>query len=100
MALSPGDCKVILSVRSANRISDGFLRLAARLRAIPYQIGSRRCIHLRRRHGLDGLRSELGEDRPQRADARRERVTVALYFPVDPLTAYNRAAEPDGEKHQ
>ena len=32
-----------------------------------------------RRQGLaGGLRSELGEDAPQRADARRERVTVVF----------------------
>ena len=33
----------------------------------------------RRRQGLaDGLRPELGEDRPQSADARRERVGVVF----------------------
>ena len=36
-------------------------------------------IHLRRRQGLaNRLRPELGEYAPQRADARRERVTVFL----------------------
>jgi hypothetical protein len=36
-------------------------------------------IHLRRRQGLaDRLGSEFGANRPQRVDARRERVSVAL----------------------
>src|SRR5271165_7399426 len=41
--------------------------------------GSRWCIDLPRRQGLaHRLRPELVEDRPQRADARRERVTIVL----------------------
>jgi len=36
-------------------------------------------VHRRRREGLaDRLRSDLCENAPQRADARRERVAVAL----------------------
>src|SRR5260370_40696086 len=45
--------------------------------------GSRRRVHLRRRQGLaNRLRPELWEDRPQRADARRERVAVIVNSPA------------------
>jgi hypothetical protein len=45
----------------------------------PIPAHSRRRIDLQRRQGLAGrLRSELGKDAPQRADARGERVAVVL----------------------
>ena len=51
----------------------------AHLASSPIAASRRRRVHLRRRQGLaNRLRSELGEDGSQRADTRRERVTVVL----------------------